>query len=128
MGTNPVKRSHGRGHGGPRRGYTWEPFEPENDAAVTNGALCGSSPAAASWRESGRFVAAMGGRWDELYAPAVEAGALAGARLEAAMGVLLEEAEQEGLKLSSDARAWLHVYPRRARSPRPDAGTCIRLG
>ena len=33
-----MRVSHGKGHGGPARGYSWPPFEPGNLAAVTHGA------------------------------------------------------------------------------------------
>lgn len=56
---------------------------------------------------------AMGERYEERWQPALEAVAIAGARLEAASGVLLTElddADGTWLRLSQDARGWYRAY------------------
>jgi hypothetical protein len=105
--------SKGKGHGGPARGYSWKSFEPGNSAAVKHGsyAVLKLKPRAQQIAESLR--SAMGDGYDRKFAPAIETAALAFARVERAMGPLLElsedEIEERSARLDDRARGWLRL-------------------
>jgi hypothetical protein len=87
------------------------PFEEGNELAVQHGAyaVLRLKPRAEEIAE--RLRLAMGEGFQPKYWPALEAAALAGARVEAAMGVLLEEADAEKVaRLDQNARGWLRLY------------------
>jgi hypothetical protein len=109
--TAPVK--HGEGHGGPARGYKWKDFEPGNLAAVKHGAqsLILLKPRAAEIADAIRE--AKGDAWSEEFTPAAEVAALALARVERALGFLLEldEAtiEENFSRLDDRAKGWARL-------------------
>jgi hypothetical protein len=94
-------------------------FEPGNGIAIRHGsyATLALRPRAAEIADG--LLTAMGDAYEDRYLPAIETAALAGARLERAMGVLLAgssadkdtlEEEEKRLRLSRDARGWLRSY------------------
>lgn len=89
-------------------------FEPGNAIAATHGsyATLALKPRAAELASAIR--AACGDAWDERHAAAVEAAALAGARVERALGHLLEldeeTVERDYARLDDRARGWLKLY------------------
>lgn len=110
----------GPGRGGPATGYKWPPFEKGNTAALRHGSYASALTLAPRPEEiAERLRAAMGERFEEQHGPAIEAVALAGARVERAMTVLLADLPDEAepltheefiARLSQDARSWLRTY------------------
>jgi hypothetical protein len=100
--------------GSPARGYSWPPFEPGNVAAVKHGAYATLKLAPRAEELAVAIRAAVGDAWHDRYTLSVEAAALAGARVEAALGHLLEldEAtiEEKYARLDDRARGWLKQY------------------
>ncbi len=109
----------GQGRGGLAKG-SWPPFEPGNQAAVRHGAYSSALRLAPRAAEIAACLhEAMGDAFEERDGPAIEAVALAGARIERAMTVLLADVDEDEEpltreeaigRLSADARSWLRVY------------------
>jgi hypothetical protein len=96
---------------GAARGYSWPPFEEGNTAAVKHGAYAVLQLKPRAEEIAGRLREAMGETYEPRFEASVEAAALAAPRVEAAMGALLEEADQEKLsRLDQNARGWLRLY------------------
>lgn len=99
--------------GGPAKG-SWPPFEPGNTAALTHGAYATLQlrPRAAEIVE--RLRDAMGDALEPKHAPAIEVASLAAARVERALGHLLEldepDIEENFARLDDRARGWLRLY------------------
>ncbi len=103
--------SKGAGRGGPKRDYSWPPFEEGNTVALRHGAYATLALKPRAEEIAGRLREAMGDAFEDTHTAAVEAGALAGARVEAALGHLLDETNTEELKtLDANARSWLRLY------------------
>jgi len=106
-----VEQSKGAGEGGPKRGYSWPPFEDGNTVALRHGAYATLALKPRAYAIAARLRDAMGDAFEDKHTAAVEAGALAGARVEAALGHLLDETNVEELKtLDANARSWLRLY------------------
>ncbi len=100
----------GRGRGGPAKG-SWPPFQPGHTLSTKHGAYAVLQLRPRAEEIATRIAASMGEAFEEKYVAAVEGAALAAARVERAMGVLLEEADDEKiLRLSQDAKGWLRLY------------------
>src|SRR5438093_563430 len=81
----------GPGHGGPARGYSWKQFEPGHELSMRHGAYSSALRLAPRTQEIAESLRdAIGEGYDEKFAPAIEVGSLALARVERAMGPLLE--------------------------------------
>ncbi len=101
----------GSGHGGPARSYKWEPFQPGHTLSVRHGAYATLALKPRAEEIATRLREAMGDAFEDKFTAAIEAGALAGARVEAALGHLLDETNVEELKtLDANARSWLRLY------------------
>jgi hypothetical protein len=117
MSAKPAKRSgtaaQGAGHGGPARGYSWPPFEPGNQVALRHGAYAMLTLRPRATEIAERLTEMMGERFDPKYTAVIEAGALAAARVERALGHLLslDESQHElASTLDGNARSWLRLY------------------
>ena len=96
---------------GPARDYSWPPFEEGNTVALRHGAYATIALRPRAEAIAERLRAAMGDAFEDKFTAAIEAGALAGARVEAAVGHLLDETSVEQLKtLDANARSWLRLY------------------
>jgi len=99
--------------GGPKRGYSWPPFEPGHELSMRHGAYATLHLRPRVEEIATRLREAMGGEFDDRFTPALEAGALAAARVERALGhVLAPDVTEEELaeKLDANARGWLRLY------------------
>ena len=101
----------GAGRGGPKRGYSWPPFEPGHTLSLKHGAYATLALKPRAEEIATRLREAMGDAFEDKFTAAIEAGALAGARVEAALGHLLDETNVAELKtLDANARSWLRLY------------------
>ena len=105
------RRSKGAGRGGPKRDYSWPPFQPGHTLSVRHGAYATLALKPRAEEIAVRLREALGNDFEDKFTAAIEAGALAGARVEAALGHLLDETNVEELKtLDVHARSWLRLY------------------
>jgi hypothetical protein len=108
----------GEGRGGPASGYSWPPFQPGHTLSLKHGAYATLHLRPRAGDIAARLRDALGDSFEEKHAPAIEAAAMAGARVERAMAVLLADVEsadelthEEAIaRLSQDARGWLRQY------------------
>lgn len=91
--------ARGEGHGGPARGYSWEPFEEGNTAALVHGAYSPAivDPVAEELLEAVLAEAATAHLAAPQYAPALAAWARAEARIIVLERWLAENADQAGV-------------------------------
>jgi hypothetical protein len=99
--------------GGPARGYSWPPFEPGNAVSVRHGAYATLQLNPRAQEIAGWLGEQMGDAFDPKFSAAIETAALAFARVERAMGPLLElsedEIEERHSRLDDRARGWLRL-------------------
>ncbi len=115
MSATPAKRPKGKGpgRGGQARRYSWPPFEPGHTLSVRHGAYATLYLRPRVEEIAIRLREALGESFDDRFTPAIEAAALAAARVERALGHVLSpdvSEEELGLKLDENARAWLRLY------------------
>jgi hypothetical protein len=108
--------------GGPARDYSWPPFEPGNTVAVRHGAYATLQLRPRAQEIAGWLAEQMADAFDPKFSAAIEAAALAAARVERALGHLDEHdettIEEKFSRLDDRARGWLKLY----------LGTLERLG
>ena len=130
----PAKRragaARGSGRGGPKRDYSWPPFEPGHELSMRHGAYATLHLRPRVEEIATRLREAMGEEFDDRFTPALEAGALAAARVERALGhVLSPDVTEEALaeKLDANARGWLRLYVQTLEAlgltPKVDSGS-----
>lgn len=106
-------KGKGSGRGGPERGYSWPPFAEGHTLSHRHGAYATLYLSPRVEEIAIRLREAVGESFDDRFTPAIEAAALAAARVERALGyVLSPDVSEEELadKLDTNARAWLRLY------------------
>lgn len=103
----------GAGHGGPARGYSWPPAEPGNTLALKHGSYATLQLAPRAAEIAATIRERKGDAWSDEFAPAAETAALALARVERALGFLLEldeeTIEEQYARLDDRAKGWVRL-------------------
>lgn len=104
----------GAGHGGPASGYSWPPFEPGHTLSTKHGAYATLQLKPRAQEIAGWLAEQMGDSFEPKFSAAIEAAALAAARVERALAHLddHDEAtiEEQFSRLDDRARGWLRLY------------------